>query len=215
MQALIHRGEQTYVPLGYRRGISDLARFSLDLTWASAETECHLGTRAYPSPPMTGTPPPPPKPTDEAGDRGQGSFQSTGHDIYRPGSTIQGADIRGPAGLPPPQPLQQLQPPPPGAGNIRPFQPEAVERGGFPYRRPEDAMGRPMGGYPSQPSQMIPQSQYSLPPVAGPLPAASPYSMPSRPSAPDNPAFTSPKSQRKTKGHVASACVPCKRAHLR
>lgn len=26
---------------------------------------------------------------------------------------------------------------------------------------------------------------------------------------------TSPRSQRKTKGHVASACVPCKRAHLR
>lgn len=25
----------------------------------------------------------------------------------------------------------------------------------------------------------------------------------------------SPKPQRKTKGHVASACVPCKRAHLR
>jgi hypothetical protein len=29
------------------------------------------------------------------------------------------------------------------------------------------------------------------------------------------PGYTSPKTQRKTKGHVASACVPCKRAHLR
>ena len=27
--------------------------------------------------------------------------------------------------------------------------------------------------------------------------------------------LTSPKAQRRTKGHVASACMPCKRAHLR
>lgn len=31
----------------------------------------------------------------------------------------------------------------------------------------------------------------------------------------EGPTQSSPKLQRKTKGHVASACVPCKRAHLR
>lgn len=32
---------------------------------------------------------------------------------------------------------------------------------------------------------------------------------------PDASQYTSPKLLRKTKGHVASSCVPCKRAHLR
>ncbi|KAG5985501.1 hypothetical protein E4U43_006033, partial [Claviceps pusilla] len=31
----------------------------------------------------------------------------------------------------------------------------------------------------------------------------------------DSQVVSSPRAQRKTKGHVASACVPCKRAHLR
>ncbi|KAL7627491.1 hypothetical protein AAE478_001684 [Parahypoxylon ruwenzoriense] len=71
MQTLICRAEQSCLPLGQRRGISDLANFALDLTWARAETDCALSsTRAYPSPPMSGSPPPlPPKPNPEVGDR--------------------------------------------------------------------------------------------------------------------------------------------------
>ncbi|KAK1256111.1 hypothetical protein MKX07_008370 [Trichoderma sp. CBMAI-0711] len=41
------------------------------------------------------------------------------------------------------------------------------------------------------------------------------YPVPDRPQAADSRPLTSPKTQRKTKGHVASACVPCKKAHLR
>merc|ERR1712000_322120 len=42
-----------------------------------------------------------------------------------------------------------------------------------------------------------------------------PFSAPERAPIREPADFQSPKSQRKAKGHVASACVPCKRAHLR
>ncbi|ORY65318.1 uncharacterized protein BCR38DRAFT_340911 [Pseudomassariella vexata] len=209
MQVLIHRSSQTYVPLGQRRGTSDLARFALDLTWARAETESAAGTTAYPSPPMSGSPPLPPKQNQEAGDRGQGSFQASSHDAYRAGSILQGGDLRAQPGAPPlPAPL-----PPRSAGRgVRPFQLEAAEQTGYPYRRPEEAMGRPMS---YALGQMSSQPHYPLPPVEGPVPGASPYSLPARPQTSESSPYTSPKSQRKTKGHVASACVPCKKAHLR
>lgn len=212
MQALLHRGEQSSVSLGQRRGIPDLAGFALDLTRVRVETECPAGTRAYPSPPMSGSPPLPPKPNQEAGDRGQGSFQAGGHDAYRSAPAYQGQDIRRHSGAPPSQPSL---PPPSMARGARPYQQESAEQLAYPYRRSEDAMGRPMS-YPPQPlGQSNFQPQYSLPPVSGALSGSSSYALPARPQAAENPAFTSPKSQRKTKGHVASACVPCKRAHLR
>ncbi|KAK6828578.1 hypothetical protein PG987_011919 [Apiospora arundinis] len=200
MQNLIPNSEQTEVPLGQRRGISNLARFALDLSWASAATECPLGSRAYPSPPMSGSPPLPPKPTLEAGERGHNSFQPTSHDVTE--------HIHN-KGYKPPQP----QLPPPMATGIRTYPGEATERATFPYRRPEEAMGRPIS-YHGQAGPMVSQPQYPLPPVAGHASGPSPYSLPTRPQPPENPPYTSPKSQRKTKGHVASACVPCKRAHL-
>ncbi|KAK8106006.1 hypothetical protein PG999_009365 [Apiospora kogelbergensis] len=211
MQNLIHNSEKTEVPLGQRRGISNLARFALDLSWASAATECPLGSRAYPSPPMSGSPPLPPKPNLEAGERGQSNFQPTSHDVYRTGSSIPGIEYRAHSqqGIQTPQP----QLPPPMATGIRTYPGEA-ERATFPYRRPEEAMGRPIS-YHGQVGSMVSQSQYPLPPVAGHASGPSPYSLPTRPQPPENPPYTSPKSQRKTKGHVASACVPCKRAHLR
>ncbi|KAI0014418.1 hypothetical protein F4779DRAFT_10136 [Xylariaceae sp. FL0662B] len=209
MQTLTRRAEQSYVPLGQRRGKFDVAPFALDLTWARAETDCALSsTRAYPSPPMSGSPPLPPKPNQEAGDRGQGGYQpTTGHDAYRASSTITGGDYR-------PLPSQPPLPPPPAAG-IRPFPLEGPERIPYPpYHRPEETMGRPLS-YPPQPGAMIPQPHYPLPPVAAPGLGPSPYPISSNPQGSENPPYTSPKSQRKTKGHVASACVPCKRAHLR
>jgi len=43
-----------------------------------------------------------------------------------------------------------------------------------------------------------------------------PYSMPDRPAIREAPDFSSSQQQqRRIKGSVASACVPCKRAHLR
>jgi hypothetical protein len=59
---------------------------------------------------------------------------------------------------------------------------------------------------------MSQQAGYVPPAVPG---VSSPYASSARPSIIENQPMTSPKSQRKTKGHVASACVPCKRAHLR
>ncbi|KAI0152418.1 hypothetical protein F4776DRAFT_30418 [Hypoxylon sp. NC0597] len=208
MQTLIYRAEQSNFPLGQRRRISNLANFALDLSWARAETDCALSsTRAYPSPPMSGSPPPlPPKPNPEVGDRGQGGFQPASHDAYRPSSTVPGGEYRA---APPQPPLL-----PPTTSATRPFPSEGPERMPYPYHRPEETMGRPMS-YPQPPGPMVPQAQYPLPPVVGPSMGPSPYAMPTNPQGTENPPYTSPKSQRKTKGHVASACVPCKRAHLR
>ncbi|KAI0117776.1 hypothetical protein GGR51DRAFT_267201 [Nemania sp. FL0031] len=208
MQTLNRGFEQLLVPLGQRRGRPDQAASALDLTLGRAEEKgCALrGTRAYPSPPMSGSPPRPPKPNQEVAERGQGGFQAPTHDAYRVGPAISGVEYRT---VHPQHPL----PPPPSLTTSRPLPSETPERNPYQYRRPEDPIGR-QPTYPQPAGQMIPQPQYSLPPVAGPG-FAPPYSMPTNSQGLENPSFTSPKSQRKTKGHVASACVPCKRAHLR
>ena len=211
MQVLTQSSEPVYCPLGQRRGVSKLARFALDLSWARAETECPTGSRAYPSPPMSGSPPPPSKPYPEADIRGRGGFQATTHDAYRAHSAVPGADRRLQMGA---APQPQLPPPSHMTTGVRPYPLESAEQTAFPYRRPEESIGRSMP-YQSQPGPMISPHQYSLPPVVGHAPGSSPYSLPTRPQPPESAPYTSPKSQRKTKGHVASACVPCKRAHLR
>ncbi|KAI1813204.1 hypothetical protein GGS20DRAFT_494938 [Poronia punctata] len=209
MQALNRGVEQLYIPRGQHRSKQDYADRVPDPTWVGAEKECALGsTGAYPSPPMSGSSPRPPKPNQEVAERGQGGYQATTHDAYRPGPAISGADYRI---------ASQPSLPPLSAG--RPFPFENQDRVPYPYRRPEDMIGRPMA-YPApqgQIGQMGQPAQYPLPPVAGPGPGLghAPYPIPTNPPGPENPPFTSPKSQRKTKGHVASACVPCKRAHLR
>ncbi|RSL76331.1 hypothetical protein CEP51_010068, partial [Fusarium floridanum] len=45
--------DTTSIPLGQRRGITDLAQIALDLTWAPerAEQDAIARSRAYPSPP--------------------------------------------------------------------------------------------------------------------------------------------------------------------
>ncbi|TDZ47232.1 hypothetical protein CTRI78_v008631 [Colletotrichum trifolii] len=221
--------------LGQRRGISDLARFALDLTWATpqrAESETPARPRAYPSPPMSGSPPLPSKANPpEAGDRGQphGSYPSTGpQDAYRGGlppttTTSLPGDIRGPP--PPPQSL-----PPPSA---RPYHTEQSDRMAYSYPRPDEHLRIPASGYAHRAGQALHQRPPPYMQMPGPPPPPPPpptqhqhqhqpqqlphsYSAPSMPQPPqDNAAYTSPKTQRKTKGHVASACVPCKRAHLR
>ena len=206
MQTQNHILDQTYVPLGQRRGQSDLARFSLDLSWGRADTECSAHARAYPSPPMSGSPPLPPKPTQEAGERIQGSLQATSHDIYRTSASVPGTEYRIPPTHAPPAPQSP-------ASGLRPLPP--VETQPYGFRRSEDIMGRPLS-FPQPPEQLPPpQPQYPLPPMAG-ASHVPPYAVPGNPQqALENmPYNTSPKS-RKPKGHVASACVPCKKAHLR
>ncbi|KAK8090941.1 hypothetical protein PG994_000446 [Apiospora phragmitis] len=209
MQNLIHNSEQTQDSLGQRRGISNLARFALDLSWASAATECPLGSRAYPSPPMSGSPPLPPKPNLEAGERGQSSFQPTSHDAFRTGPSIPGIEYRAHSQQGIQNPQAQL--PPPMASGIRTYPGEATERAAFPYRRPEGAMGRPIS-YHGQAGPMVSQSQYPLPPVAGHASGPSPYSLPTRPQPPENPPYTSPKSQRENQGTRCFGLCPLQKS---
>ncbi|QGI91238.1 hypothetical protein CEK26_004307 [Fusarium fujikuroi] len=192
------------VPLGQRRGISDLAQIALDLAWVSesAEQDSFARYRAYPSPPMSGSPPLPSKQPQDAGDRGQapvGYSASSQTDTYWGNSNQQlPTDHRGPANM------QTTLP--------RLFQPGPSDAPPFSYRRTEETLPRPVSYIqPGGPS--MPQSSGYIPPgIPG---APSSYTSSVRPSVVENQPMTSPKSQRKTKGYVASACVPCKRAHLR
>lgn len=192
------------VPLGQRRGISDLAQIALDLAWVSesAEQDSFARYRAYPSPPMSGSPPLPSKQPQDAGDRGQapvGYSASSQTDTYWGNSNQQlPTDHRGHANM------QTTLP--------RLFQPGPSDAPPFSYRRTEETVPRPVSYIqPGGPS--MPQSSGYIPPgIPG---APSSYTSSVRPSVVENQPMTSPKSQRKTKGHVASACVPCKRAHLR
>lgn len=213
MQAILHRREPSLGSFGHRRGFSDLARFSLDLPWPRADSEGAAPgpTGDYPSPPMSGSSPIPPKVTQEADDRVHQVYQpAISHDVYRTNTaaTTQ-ADSRMLPGL---------------AAPLRPYQPEPFER--MPYAsfpRPEAHMQRPVSSYMPQHSQMLSQQQQQQHPyLTAPAPIPTSGTVPgystvtSRPQTRDSQqSFASPKSQRKTKGHVASACVPCKKAHLR
>lgn len=196
--------DATPVPLGQRRGISDLARIALDLTWAPkrAEVDDSARSRAYPSPPMSGSPPLPSKPFQGAGERGQvpGGYPAANpQDAYRGTPNHQSPiDPRGPHNMS--QSLPRL------------FQQEQQDAMPYPYRRPEDSLARP-APYPQPGVPGMPQQQGYL--TTGGPSASAPYPAPSRLPGAETQQMTSPKSQRKTKGHVASACVPCKRAHLR
>lgn len=199
-------------PLGRRRGISDLARVALDLTWANREAEWKTLARskAYPSPPMSGSPPLPPKAAQEASDRGHPLAPyptSSPQDVYR-GSSVQQAPIDPRAQQPAPRSLPRSYPQEPTPAMT------------YAYRRPDEpplpASYHPQQhqGMPPGLPQGIPQQPYMPAPGQGPSTAPG-YPVPGGPPPLESQPFTSPKAQRKTKGHVASACVPCKRAHLR
>lgn len=222
-------------PLGQRRGISDLARFALDLTWGRADTKSAARSGAYPSPPMSGSPQLPPKASQEAAERRQTGYPATfssAHDVHQRAPATQTTPPR----LGAPAPIVQASPTPSYAV-------EAAERMPYMFTRPETSAPRSVPYLPQHGQSSLPPQPY-LPsptgalgpgpghghghgPGSGPgpgpgpstghdsffmnLPAAPAYVTGARPP----PQETSPKSQRKTKGHVASACVPCKKAHLR
>lgn len=205
---------RSFSPLGKRRGISDLASFSLDLTWADkrAESVAAARSRAYPSPPMSGSPPPP-KSRLEAGDRGQvhGSYSLPPQPPHNPQDAYRThhhqshpEDIRAhlPTSLPPPPSLRSYPPPP-----------DTSDRMGY-YRPAEPPLPRRLSYPPPGPSNLAQQQPpyASLPPVVG-QPHPYPTSSQTPTQAPTS--FEPPRPARKAKGHVASACVPCKKAHLR
>ncbi|UNI21656.1 hypothetical protein JDV02_007628 [Purpureocillium takamizusanense] len=191
-------------PFGHRPDITRGSRGAPDLGWDSKreESERAARVRAYPTPPMSGSPPLPPRIVHEANEYGEGPSRHSGslaQDVYRDRAA-------------PPQHVDaQLRLPPPLAGYQR-----------EPQRVPYVVSRYPGESLQQTPSYASPESHLSRPELyqhqhvaaAGPSSEAS-YAMVNRGGAPDNQPFASPKSQRKAKGHVASACVPCKRAHLR
>ncbi|KFY11050.1 hypothetical protein V492_04702 [Pseudogymnoascus sp. VKM F-4246] len=168
----------------------------LDPKWAR-ELSNSARSRAYPSPPMSGSPPKPPRHDSDFDGRGRG----------RGGSGQQLPQTRTHAQqLPPQTEARESAREPPSATSHNP----SMAMQYSPYQ-PGGGMSAEQSTYqyPSQPSAQLPAPP--LPPYGfdQPRPANFPFQMPERPEPP------SPAKTRKTKGHVASACVPCKRAHLR
>lgn len=199
--------DTTSPPLGQRPGVPHLASGPSDLGWETkrAELEASARSRAYPSPPMSGSPPLPPKAAREANERSEAQAlysSALPQDVYRQRSMQQ-----------PPADHRQHLPPPVSVS--RPY-PQEPSRGPYGFQRSyEEPMPQTPLYSPQQhhrTPQGVYQQQYTA--SAGPSSEGS-YSMTGRASGLENQSYTSPKSQRKTKGHVASACVPCKRAHLR
>ncbi|THV52589.1 hypothetical protein BGAL_0075g00350 [Botrytis galanthina] len=190
MQSPTNQVDHSIVPLGERRGKSDLARFSLDLSWARVVPD-GAQSWAYPSPPMSGSPPLPGRHNLDSSDRGHGSYGSTGN-VFRDGRVSQQEHFN------------QMR----GGVPLRNYQPEPQLS--YPQYQMEDmsAQYQYQQPRPQMAPHQHPHALYAAQQVA-------PYPALERQSIGEAPGYTSPKSQRKTKGHVASACVPCKRAHLR
>jgi hypothetical protein len=207
MQAYSPRGDDSWTSFGQRRGISDPARFGLDLTRARAGFGGAAGPRSYPSPPMSGSPPLPPKTSHGVAERSQGAtYPLTTQDVYSsiPATQSEGRTQGGIAGGP------------------RPFLTDTPDRAPYAFPRPEGTGPRPLP-YPQPLSQVATQPAAYLSGHGtgatsshpGPLPALQTYPPATHRPTPDALHNAPPKPQRKTKGHVASACVPCKKAHLR
>ncbi|GAB1318972.1 Zn(2)-C6 fungal-type domain-containing protein [Madurella fahalii] len=206
MRALGHRNDDSWTSFGQRRGISDPTRFCLDLTRTRAGSGGAARLGSYPSPPMSGSPPLPPKTSQEVAERTQGAYQATTQDVYRGIPATQGEErtLTGAAGL------------------SRPVFSATPEQAQYALPRLEGSATRPLH-YPQQLSQVAAQPAPYLPipgsgaaaSQPGPPPAPQSYATPIHHSLQEPLLNTPLKPQRKTKGHVASACVPCKKAHLR
>ncbi|TVY60646.1 hypothetical protein LSUE1_G009803 [Lachnellula suecica] len=228
MQSSLPHRNTSYISLGERRGKSDLARFSLDTSWARAVSDDSARSRAYPSPPMSGSPPLPARRNPDSSDRGHGNYGPSGQDVFSGTRTPQ-SEVSNPRGPP-----------------MRPYQPEQQPPATYsPYRMEDPALGYQQQRGPPLAPQLVQQQlqqqqqqqqqhhqqqhqqqhqhqhqhqlQHPHPAYRQQIPQApAPFSTPDRPRTGEGPEYSaSPKAQRKTKGHVASACVPCKRAHLR
>ncbi|EFY93417.1 C6 zinc finger domain-containing protein [Metarhizium acridum CQMa 102] len=187
------------------------------LAWDTESAKAEISARApaYPSPPMSGSPPLPPKDPRNFYDRSEGFgaySTNSSQDVYTTNSgQPRPVDLR--LQLPPPR-----RPPPP---QYHPrisvqYQPESNMEPPYGYQGPE---GRTVQAalYSSREPPDVNKGQHLQPygSTAASTSSTSQQSVESGPNSIENQSMSSPKSQRKTKGHVASACVPCKRAHLR
>lgn len=202
MQSSGHWPNPSHITLGERRGKSDLARFSLDPSWPRGVSETGRSW-AYPSPPMSTSPPPPLRRNPETDNRGRTSFNISAQDGGR--------------GTQPPQGEQR--------DNVRMTQPSIYQNEAYgpgQYQTFQQMGQAPMEHSQFQYAQHRPQPQQQQIGAASIYPSVHSHQHPPMPSqdtegrpVSENSDHASPKSQRKTKGHVASACVPCKKAHLR
>ncbi|KAK3906899.1 hypothetical protein C8A05DRAFT_11388 [Staphylotrichum tortipilum] len=212
MRAFGHRRDDSWTSFGHHRGISGDTRLGLDLTRTRADSDgAAAGPGSYPSPPMSGSPPLPLKIRHEVAEPSQGTYQATPHDVSSGAPTTTQSEERAHPGVP---------------SGHRPFLSETTspaDRPSYAFPPRLDPPGpRPLS-YPPPLSHGAPQpAPYLSGPAhgtalshTGHLPAPQGYPAASHHPIPESLHNTPPKPQRKTKGHVASACVPCKKAHLR
>lgn len=202
-----HPRDPSKISLGERRRNSDLARFSLELNWSNTAKNSRGGP--YPSPPMSGSPLSQRR-NQDFDERGQGPQDVRAANVGPRASISHQSD---PRALPPgqsylPSPHQEPQNPVPyiyGRPDPRTdfVDSNAYNRDMHLPPHAQQATNLPA----SQPQQQLPQHQ-QRPSFRPP-----PHGLDRQP--PIEPGGQPPKAQRKTKGHVASACVPCKKAHLR
>ncbi|POS87822.1 hypothetical protein EPUL_000752, partial [Erysiphe pulchra] len=203
MQSLIHRHDSLRIPIGERRKISDLGRFSLDLSW-SKDISNSSHSRAYPSPPMSGSPSLPPRLNLDSSDRGHGSHGSGGGlSIYR--------------GLPIPQ-QEHIEHRGLSNRTFSSFTEPVTFIGQYrsDHISPINVLSNPLQSLPQTSQQQQQHSQSHLEFSSYPSQAIHSLRQPIYPpqnrlSVHEQSCFPSPKQQRKTKGHVASACVPSQR----
>jgi Fungal Zn(2)-Cys(6) binuclear cluster domain len=169
--------------------------------------------RAYPSPPMSGSPTSPRRPTTQfTDDRSAGAFNfSATAATSAPGSqgsqtprTSMDGPVAVPAGYQPHQHQQQY-------GQYRPPYPE---------QQRYELQPRPISTHPALAPQY--QPSYSQAPQPGPLPLVptsrsqvpgmATFQGPTSLAGASNPRVT--RTSRRAKAHVARACQNCKKAHL-
>ncbi|KHN98079.1 C6 zinc finger domain-containing protein [Metarhizium album ARSEF 1941] len=189
------------------------------LAWDTKSAKAEISARApaYPSPPMSGSPSLPPKDPRSFHGRseGLGGYSTTSlQDAYRT-TSAQNRPVDQRLQLPPPR-----RPPPQHHPRMSvQYQKESNTESAYGYQASEGHSIQTAALYSSRGPPGINRARHQHPQPYGSAIAgtgtASQQSTEGGPSSTENQSMSSPKSQRKTKGHVASACVPCKRAHLR
>ncbi|TWU76576.1 hypothetical protein ED733_007943 [Metarhizium rileyi] len=189
----------------------------LKLAWDTKSAKAEISARApaYPSPPMSGSPSLP-KNSRQLFDRSEDSSSHAAtvnfQDAYRTSSgPHQPVDLRLQL-PPPPRPLTQYN-----SRNSEQYQQESTMVPPYGYSRSAERTIQPPSFSSHDPRGINKEGKHP-PPYGSATACPSPtiqQSIGSGSTSTDNQSMPSPKSQRKTKGHVASACVPCKKAHLR
>ncbi|KAL7922310.1 hypothetical protein ACQKWADRAFT_85958 [Trichoderma austrokoningii] len=190
---------------GHHQAYPDPTRGAYDVNWGRKEAyreDSAVRSRAYPSPPMSGSPPLPLRPAQEAG----GNRGSEVPGYYTASRVLDG--LRGGPNQPAPANLREQ-----ASSLARPYAQEPAMRSPYAYPRPEES-GRIIP-YVSQHHHGMPQAVSQTAYPTSTTSNSEGYPVPDRTQGTEPQPYTSPKSQRKAKGHVASACVPCKKAHLR